>query len=97
MTWQPPRRSSVIDLSQPTCECGKPHDFEAIVKASASAAKCTPKETAVLLMMFKGCEYKEIAVVLGNTIKTIKHHVAAIFHRFGVSSRYELHNVVFPV
>jgi DNA-binding NarL/FixJ family response regulator len=50
----------------------------------------TPKEHVVCEFMLKGLTTLEIATALGNTDKTLKHHIAAIFGKAHVSSRAEL-------
>ena len=50
----------------------------------------TPKETEVCEAMLKGLTTKEIADLLGNTEKTLKHHIASIFKKAHVGSRGEM-------
>ncbi len=58
--------------------------------------KLTPKELFCTNLMLKGLTTKEMASVSGNTEKTLKHHIASIFKKFGVSSRAELFHEIFP-
>lgn len=61
-----------------------------------SAAKLSPKERECAVLMLKGLATKEMAEALGNTEKTLKHHIASIFKKFGVGSRAELFHEIFP-
>ncbi len=59
-------------------------------------AKLSPKQYLITNLLLKGLSSKEVANTTGNTEKTIKHHIAAIFCKFGVSSRAELFSEIFP-
>ena len=50
----------------------------------------TPKESIVCECMIKGLSTREIAIALGNTEKTLKHHIASIFGKANVGSRSQL-------
>ncbi len=93
------RRRRVINLNlpHPQCECGKPHDFEIILRRGAMIAKLTPRETEVLILLFKGLSTADIAAHLGNTEKTIKGRISGILNKFGVCSRGELVNLLYPL
>jgi DNA-binding NarL/FixJ family response regulator len=56
----------------------------------------TTKETEIFRLVLKGLSTSSIARISGNTDKTIKHHIASIFQKFGASSRAELFAEVFP-
>ncbi len=92
-----PTKPLPVELPHPACTCGKPHDFEAIVMSCAKAVKLSPKETEVLVLLFKGFEYQEIAEALGNTHQSIKSRVGTIMEKFDVGSRMELVNVIYPL
>jgi DNA-binding CsgD family transcriptional regulator len=50
----------------------------------------TAKERAVCEYLLKGLRTKEIADLLGNTDKTLKHHIASIYGKAHVGTRAEL-------
>lgn len=59
-------------------------------------ARLTPKQREVTRLLLKGLATTEISPVTGNTTKTLKHHISAIFQKFGVGSRAELFHTIFP-
>ena len=85
------------NIYAPECSCGIPIDFGGYVVFAAWGGELTWKETNVLVCLCRGLSTKEMASLLGNTEKTLKHHIAGIFHKFGVESRTELFNTIFPV
>lgn len=58
-------------------------------------AKLTIREREVCELCLKGLSDKEMAQSLGISYKTVKHHLAEIRAKFGVSSRSELSALVF--
>ena len=50
----------------------------------------TPREQDVLRGIVDGCSNREIAVRLGISEDTIKHHVSSLFDKTGASTRVEL-------
>jgi DNA-binding CsgD family transcriptional regulator len=50
----------------------------------------TPREKQVIVFVVAGYTKKDIAQKLGVSTQTIKHHVANIFDKLGVSNRLEL-------
>ncbi len=52
--------------------------------------KLTPKETEVCHLILQGYLTKEMAGLLGNTDKTLKHHIATIYKKAHVDSRAAL-------
>jgi len=50
----------------------------------------TPREKQVIAFVFAGYTKKDIAEKLGVSTQTIKHDVANIFDKLGVSNRMEL-------
>jgi len=91
------KRSKTVDLPLPCCEhCQKPISLQPLVEQSIASAKLSGKSADVLRLMMKGLSGKEIAIILGNSEKTIKSHVASIFERFGVNGRFELMHLIFP-
>ncbi len=56
----------------------------------------THKEKEIVRLILKGLSNKEVAEITGNTEKTIKFHLTAIFQKCGVESRTELFNSIFP-
>jgi two-component system, NarL family, nitrate/nitrite response regulator NarL len=52
--------------------------------------KLTGRELEIVECVVKGESNKEIAVALGVTEDTVKHHLTSVFDKVGVSSRVEL-------
>jgi DNA-binding NarL/FixJ family response regulator len=50
----------------------------------------TPREREVLQHIARGYMYKEIAVRLGISVKTVEAHVSAVLRKLQLSSRHEL-------
>jgi DNA-binding NarL/FixJ family response regulator len=50
----------------------------------------TPKETMVLDCLMRGAANKEIALVLGCSVKTVEFHVTNLLRKHCVTSRLEL-------
>lgn len=91
------KRTKVVDLPVPCCEhCQKPISLQPLVEQAIETARLSGKGADVLRLMMKGMSGKEIAVLLGNSEKTIKSQVATIFDRFGVNGRFELMHLIFP-
>jgi DNA-binding CsgD family transcriptional regulator len=51
--------------------------------------KLTPKESAVLGLMAKGCSYVEVADCLGVSVDTVRTHVRGLYAKLGVHSKNE--------
>jgi len=56
----------------------------------AGSADLTPRELEVLTMVAWGHTYKEIAAVLGITVKTVETHKANAMQKLGIGSRADL-------
>jgi len=74
----------------------EPKGLGHFVDRALERAELTAKEREVARLLLKGLSTKEMASVTGNTEKTLKHHIASIFHKFGVASRAELFHCIFP-
>ncbi len=75
----------------PPPDLGDPPDAVAQwAKHVVDSWNLTPKERTVCDLILKGLHTEEIASVLGNGDKTVKHHIAVIFKKAGVGSRAEL-------
>lgn len=68
---------------------GKMFEQGSTVRA-ASSAELTPREREVLTMVAWGHTNKEIASVLGVTVKTIETHKANAMQKLGITTRAEL-------
>ena len=55
-----------------------------------NAVSLTPREQDVLRGIVDGCSNREIAIRLGISEDTIKHHVSSLFDKTGASTRVEL-------
>jgi len=74
----------------------EPRGLQHFVERALERAELTAKERDVARLLLKGLSTKEMAGVTGNTEKTLKHHIASIFHKFDVASRAELFHCIFP-
>jgi DNA-binding NarL/FixJ family response regulator len=52
----------------------------------------TPREREVLRLIARGYAYKEVAVELTISIKTVESHVSAVLRKLQLSNRYQLTN-----
>jgi RNA polymerase sigma factor (sigma-70 family) len=50
----------------------------------------TPREREVLRLIARGYLYKEIALQLGISAKTVEAHVSAVLRKLQLSNRHEL-------
>jgi DNA-binding NarL/FixJ family response regulator len=50
----------------------------------------TPREREILQHIARGYMYKEIALELGISVKTVEAHVSAVLRKLQLSSRHEL-------
>jgi DNA-binding NarL/FixJ family response regulator len=85
------------ELSRALCSVwDEPKGLGHFVERALERAELTAKERDVARLLLKGLSTKEMAGVTGNTEKTLKHHIASIFHKFDVASRAELFHCIFP-
>ena len=66
-----------------------PEEFREFTNRVIDSWNLTPKERDVCEALLKGLTTREMALLLGNTEKTLKHHIATIFKKAHVSSRGE--------
>lgn len=69
--------------------------LDAFAKQSAGSEsdeldQLTPREREVLRHIARGYMYKEIALALGISVKTVEAHVSAVLRKLQLSSRHEL-------
>ena len=53
-------------------------------------ARLTPREREVLRLIARGYLYKEVALELAISPKTVEHHVAAVLRKLQLSNRHQL-------
>ncbi len=53
-------------------------------------ARLTPREREVLRLIARGYLYKEVAVELEISPKTVEHHVSAVLHKLQLTNRHQL-------
>lgn len=53
-------------------------------------ALLTPREREVLHLIARGYMYKEVALELGISAKTVEHHVSAVLRKLQLSNRHQL-------
>ena len=58
--------------------------------ADADLDQLTPREREVLRHIARGYMYKEIALRLGISVKTVEAHVSAVLRKLQLSSRHQL-------
>jgi DNA-binding NarL/FixJ family response regulator len=73
-----------------------PRDVGHQVERSLMASGLTQKELAVARHLLKGLSSAEIAVLEGNSDKTVRQHITQIYAKCGVSTRGEFFNFVVP-
>ena len=66
---------------------GAPH--ETTTRAAAPPEPLTAREAQVLALLAEGLVNKQIAARLGISRHTVKTHLAALFHKLGVTTRAE--------
>jgi DNA-binding CsgD family transcriptional regulator len=68
-------------------ETARPDDLVSILLESYGL---TERETAVVLLLARGCSPKEIAADLVISVHTVRDHIKAIYEKTGVTTRGEL-------
>ena len=63
---------------------------EPVGSGSGELDQLTPREREVLRHIARGYMYKEIALRLGISVKTVEAHVSAVLRKLQLSSRHEL-------
>lgn len=58
--------------------------------AEGELERLTPREREVLRQIARGYMYKEVALRLGISVKTVEAHVSAVLRKLQLSSRHEL-------
>jgi DNA-binding NarL/FixJ family response regulator len=53
-------------------------------------ASLTPREREVLTLIARGYLYKEVALDLGISAKTVEHHVSAVLRKLQLTNRHQL-------
>lgn len=61
-----------------------------------SLHQLTEKERELCRLILKGLSNQEIANISSTTVGTVKFYSSQIFEKFGVGSRAELFNLIFP-
>jgi DNA-binding NarL/FixJ family response regulator len=69
---------------------GAPPPALAADAADAELDQLTPREREVLRHIARGYMYKEIALRLGISVKTVEAHVSAVLRKLQLSSRHQL-------
>ena len=54
----------------------------------------TGREKQVLILLKKGLLYKEIALELNISIKTVEYHVSKLLRKFEVGDRFDLTSLI---
>lgn len=66
-----------------------------VAASTSELEQLTPKEREVVTLIARGFKYKEVAVELDISVKTLETHMAHIFNKLGVASRHELTRIAF--
>lgn len=61
-----------------------------LVSLSPLMGQLTPAERLVATYVMAGCSNKEVALALGKSEATVKHQIASIFGKLGISTRARL-------
>jgi DNA-binding NarL/FixJ family response regulator len=59
-------------------------------QADPELASLTPREYDVLRLIARGYLYKEVALELGISAKTVEHHVSAVLRKLHLTNRHQL-------
>jgi DNA-binding NarL/FixJ family response regulator len=59
-------------------------------QADPELASLTPREREVLSLIARGYLYKEVALDLGISAKTVEHHVSAVLRKLQLTNRHQL-------
>lgn len=73
-----------------------PRHLSTLVEHYLDAHGLTETEKKISRLVLKGLSNREIAVVNGNTEKTIKFHMTVIYQKCNVSSRTEFFSSILP-
>jgi len=65
-------------------------DVDAVSHLDPELDLLTPRERQVLRLIARGYSYKEIALQLGISTKTVESHVSAVLRKLQLSNRYQL-------
>lgn len=68
-------------------------DIDEDVTDESGITRLTPREREVVGLIARGFTYREAAAELEMSVKTLENHMASIFSKLGVASRYELAEV----
>lgn len=68
-------------------------DIDEDVTDESGITRLTNRERDVVALIARGFTYRETAGELGISVKTLENHMANIFSKLGVASRYELAEV----
>ncbi len=68
-------------------------DIDEDVTDESGITRLTNRERDVVALIARGFTYRETAEELGISVKTLENHMANIFSKLGVASRYELTEV----
>ena len=52
--------------------------------------RLTRREREVVRLIARGYSYRECAIQLGISVKTLEHHMSSIFKKLGIASRHQL-------
>ena len=89
----------LADLVQETLDGGRPVspqiagymlDIDDAVEETREIENLTPRERDVVQYIARGYSYRKAADALFVSVKTLETHMAHIFDKLGVASRYEL-------
>jgi DNA-binding NarL/FixJ family response regulator len=68
-------------------------DIDEDVTDESGITRLTNRERDVVALIARGFTYRETSEELGISVKTLENHMANIFSKLGVASRYELTEV----
>lgn len=59
-------------------------------KKPGTVVKLTPSEAMVVAELAKGLSNREIAIVLGKSLGTVKNQLSSVYRKLGVNNRVRL-------
>lgn len=93
----PPPRSARASVLAPSSPAAARQSFTRHALRVLEDHELTPQEVKIAVAVLQGQTNEQIAEAAELSIKTVKHHIGAVFRKFHVDSRAQLSARIFPV
>lgn len=70
-------------------------EIDDVASSHSELESLTPREREVMTLIARGYKYREVAVELDISVKTLENHMKHIFDKLGVASRHEVTRLAF--